>query len=414
MTLNTDAIAINIRNLRERQGMNQEQFANRLEIARPTISNWENGKAIPTTEQMLKISTTFNVSIDHLLGLNITTSKWVVPDTSALIKRPRLIDELCRKFDKVILAPTVISELNRLKDHNHHVKQQAWLALSSIDGQRKTEKPVLEIVDKEDRSKTVNDDRIIDLAIRTAQTNSGVMVYVLSDDVYFSTQANKPGVKFLSLFDYDDLIHDEPNQFDIKRTMDFYQCVKNGDLEKAKKIYDKQLVDPNKLNVETGFSPLLAAVRNKDLPMIDYLLSLPEVDINKCDDKKYCLPPISHAIQMKQYPIVKRLVEGGCDVDKGSEGKNSGNTPLMIACWHGLDNFVELLLTADACVNQQDTNGFTALMKCCIRGHPTTAKLVFQDTDKKIRSREGKTAKDYAYIYKNKDLKELFLGGTHD
>ncbi len=414
MPLNADTIAINIRNIREKQGMNQEQFANKLGIARPTISNWENGKAVPTTEQLLKIATTFNESIDRLVGLNITTSRWVVPDTSALIKRPRLIDELCRRFDKVIIAPTVVSELNGLKDHNPHVQQQAWLAMSSIISQRKTEHPVLEIVDEEDRSKTLNDDRIIDLAIRKAQANSGVMVYVLSDDVYFSVQANRPGVRFLSLFDYDDLIHDEPGQFDIKRTLDFYQCVKNGDVEKARRIYDKQLVDPNKLNVETGFSPLLAAVRNKDLAMIDYLLSLPEVDINKCDDKKYCLPPISHAIQMKQFAIAKKLVEGGCDVDKGSEGKNSGNTPLMIACWHGLDDFVKLLLMAGACVNQQDTNGYTALMKCCIRGHPGTAKLVLKDTDGKIRSREGKTAKDYAYIYKNKELKDLFIGGVHD
>jgi len=414
MQSNDDTIAINIRNIREKRGMNQEQFAKELGIARPTISNWENGKAIPTTEQMMKIATTFNESIDRLVGLNITTSRWVVPDTSALIKRPRLIDELCRRFDKVIIPSTVISELNGLKEHNPHVNQSAWLALKSITDQRKKEQPVLDIVDEEDRSKDLNDDRIIDLAVRKARTNSGVMVYVLSDDVYFSAQANRPGVKFLSLFDYDNFIHDEPSEFDIKRTLDFYQCVKSGDVEKARKIYNKQLVDPNKLNVETGFSPLIVAVRNKDLEMIDYLLSLPEVDINKCDDRKYCLPPISHAIQINQFPIVKKLVECGCDVDKGSEGKNSGNTPLMIACWHGRDEHVELLLMTGACVNQQDSNGYTALMKCCIRGHPSTAKLVFGRTDGKIRSRDGKTAKDYAWIHKNKEVKELFIGGPHD
>ena len=33
----------------------------------------------------------------------------------------------------------------------------------------------------------------------------------------------------------------------------------------------------------------------------------------------------------------KKLVDAGCDVNRGSIGKNYGNTPLMIAAWHGRD-----------------------------------------------------------------------------
>ena len=44
--------------------------------------------------------------------------------------------------------------------------------------------------------------------------------------------------------------------------------------------------------------------------------------------------------------------------------------PLMIAAWHGMTEFVKLLCEDErTSLNQQDANGFSALMKACMNGY---------------------------------------------
>jgi len=86
----------------------------------------------------------------------------------------------------------------------------------------------------------------------------------------------------------------------------------------------------------------------------------------------------------------------------------------MIAAWHGRDDFVGLFVESGACLNQQDSNGFTPLIKACIKGHHTTAKILLSNskTNIDIRDREGKTALDWAYSSDNLELKDLFKGSA--
>ena len=62
-------IGKNIENLRNSKNMKQEEFANIMGISRPTVSNWEQGKNPPTTDQLIKLAEEFHISIDELLGL---------------------------------------------------------------------------------------------------------------------------------------------------------------------------------------------------------------------------------------------------------------------------------------------------------------------------------------------------------
>ncbi|WP_276781489.1 helix-turn-helix transcriptional regulator [Treponema succinifaciens] len=62
-------IGKNIEKLRNSKNMRQEEFANIMGISRPTVSNWEQGKNPPTTEQLIKLAEEFHISIDELLGL---------------------------------------------------------------------------------------------------------------------------------------------------------------------------------------------------------------------------------------------------------------------------------------------------------------------------------------------------------
>jgi len=57
-----------IKKLREKNGLTQEQMAERLVISRQAVSRWENGETQPDTELLKLLSKEFNVSINTLLG----------------------------------------------------------------------------------------------------------------------------------------------------------------------------------------------------------------------------------------------------------------------------------------------------------------------------------------------------------
>ena len=422
----TQQIAKKIRSIRERRNLSQEGFAEILEVPRPTVSNWENGKAIPTSEQLIKINKNFNESIDLILGANVSEEQvipilqmetesvyvrakvleeWVIPDTSVLIKRPRIIEDLLRKYNKVIISETVISELNHIKDNKkHREKQSAWLAMSGISEHLNEGSKLVRESDVSKKEKA--DDRIIDMAIAQAKANQNASIYVLSDDIYFSLQG-KPAsnLYFLSLSEYSKVQNKNLSAFDQELTQEFFRVVKSKKIDKAKQM-ELEKVDINKADNTKEITPLIQAIINKDSAMIDFLLSRKNIDINKKDVWKYELPPISHAIQQKDINTVKKLVELGCDFDLGSTGKNWGNTPLMIAAWHGLKDIVEYLIQQGACLNQQDSNGYTPLIKSCINKHPDTARILVSGTDKSIRCKKGKTAQDYARG--KKEFEEIF------
>lgn len=56
-----------IKQLRIKQSLTQEQFAQRLNVTRQAVSNWENNKNYPDLEMLILISKVFNVSLDSLI-----------------------------------------------------------------------------------------------------------------------------------------------------------------------------------------------------------------------------------------------------------------------------------------------------------------------------------------------------------
>ena len=59
-----------IRELRLSHHMNQVEFANKLSVTKQCVSNWENNNIQPSIDMLVKISETFCVSTDYLLGLD--------------------------------------------------------------------------------------------------------------------------------------------------------------------------------------------------------------------------------------------------------------------------------------------------------------------------------------------------------
>ncbi|MCD8384821.1 MAG: helix-turn-helix domain-containing protein [Clostridiales bacterium] len=59
--------------LRKRQGMSQENLAEKLNVSRQTISRWENGTVVPDAHNILEISKAFGVTSDYLLNDDFET-----------------------------------------------------------------------------------------------------------------------------------------------------------------------------------------------------------------------------------------------------------------------------------------------------------------------------------------------------
>ena len=57
-----------LKNLREQNGLTQEELAQRVMVTRQAVSRWETGETQPNTETLKLLSALFNVSINTLLG----------------------------------------------------------------------------------------------------------------------------------------------------------------------------------------------------------------------------------------------------------------------------------------------------------------------------------------------------------
>ena len=51
-----------IANIRKENNLTQEDFAEKYNVSRQTISSWENGKSYPDLTILVKISNDFNIS----------------------------------------------------------------------------------------------------------------------------------------------------------------------------------------------------------------------------------------------------------------------------------------------------------------------------------------------------------------
>ena len=61
------SISVKIQQLRKRNGLSQEQLAEKLEVSRQAVSKWESGTSFPDIEKLVLISELFEVSTDYLI-----------------------------------------------------------------------------------------------------------------------------------------------------------------------------------------------------------------------------------------------------------------------------------------------------------------------------------------------------------
>lgn len=58
-----------VKEIRIEHGLSQQKFGELLSVSQDTISLWEKGKSLPTTEFLIAIAKQFDVSVDYILCL---------------------------------------------------------------------------------------------------------------------------------------------------------------------------------------------------------------------------------------------------------------------------------------------------------------------------------------------------------
>ena len=54
--------------LRTKNGLSQDELAEKIHVTRQAVSRWENGETVPNTETLKMLSKMFDVSVNTLLG----------------------------------------------------------------------------------------------------------------------------------------------------------------------------------------------------------------------------------------------------------------------------------------------------------------------------------------------------------
>ena len=434
-------------------------------IDRTVYAKYESGRLIPSDERIKEFASIFKISPDELRNMYQSTAI-VIPDTSALLNNSLLLEMLMEDFDQVVIATTVQLELSSMKNARGDLskeqkinKKKASQIISKINElfeqqdiqleknkkDKKDKKDNIKIRKEDsesneligDSSISINDRKLIALAQKLAKKTSR-KVFILHYD------------KDIPFFADDTISNIKLKDYIAKResTPDGYQTILDFDeefdnivaYEKVFESLDKKAINaylPNGMtlliscincnspdNIERRGGRIIPGRLIKD--KIHFLIRH-GADLDKTDSNRYCHTPLEHCISLNhkehgRYPfeIFKMLMEVGADYNKGSvdetkqrdlriSEKNEGNTPLMKACWEGKKIFVyELLKMPDLSINQQDCNGFTALIKCAVQRYNRKKKgfpcnyyeelyqlLIENGADTKIRDRNNRTAQDW-------------------
>lgn len=418
--------------LRENNRKSQSEMADLIGCNKSTLSRVESGNSSYNNIKSFandycdKLGLTSEQKALFLRGDNV-----VVTDTSALLKNVQLIDELSKEYSRVVVPKVVVDELDNIKDRNTNgLATKAWQILKSIGSNSN-------VIARDYRGEDTdcnNDSKIIDVAEKAA-AEFNCKVDVITYDAGFAARlSGNETVRSLYLENY---LVTKQNLMDIdtlKKINDYY-ADSYEDIEKILRISIPNKEDINAYLTD-GNTLIISVVRKKSMPMkqrkekIKWLIEQ-KADVNRRDCGKYYFPPLSHSIQNGDFEMFRFLLhECNANPNVGSRNphdagkirqKNDGNMPLMIAAWDNKKEFVkELCEDERTSLNQQDGNGFTALIKACYWGWLECRDIIkAAGADEKIVDRDGYTAEDRYNDYletgrrKNSNFKKNYNGGGH-
>lgn len=395
--------------LREKNGYSLSQFAAEFPTNKSTLSRVEkidgetNHKTVK--EWAEKYCEKLQMS-EQQIQLFMRGEKAVIVDTKALITRPDLLGELREEYSYVVVPSFVIDELKSIKNNNPN--DYGLRALDLLNKIQRYDIKSYPVPDMSEQS-------IIEMANALSEELSNEVDIITADDAFALNikgtikEDSKYSILFLEEYaaTKQKLINMRWLNAVNEYYSDFYDDI---EVKLAIKMPTKNEDDWN-YYLANGTTLIISAVKNDSVPVkqriekIRWLINN-GADVNKRDHESKNFPAITHAIKMHNYEIFTFLLnECNANPNIGSRNpydigkirqKNDGNMPLMVAAW---ENQIEMVkdLCADKRVslNQQDGNGFTALIKACYWGNTECRKIIESSgADTTILDHEGFSAED--------------------
>lgn len=107
-----------LKEIRKKEGISQEQLAEKIGVSRQAITKWENGKGLPDVENMVIIATIFKTTIDELLMDSVTKE---APETSVYTSET-IYDIDCEKHFDIDIGSAARVMLLSGDDEKLHIK----------------------------------------------------------------------------------------------------------------------------------------------------------------------------------------------------------------------------------------------------------------------------------------------------
>ena len=107
-----------LKEIRKKEGISQEQLAEKIGVSRQAITKWETGRGLPDVENMVIIAEIFKTTIDELLMDSFTKA---APETSVYTSET-IYDIDCEKHFDVNIGSAAALLLSSGNDEKLHIK----------------------------------------------------------------------------------------------------------------------------------------------------------------------------------------------------------------------------------------------------------------------------------------------------
>lgn len=117
-----------LKDARMRSGFTQESVAEKVNVSRQTISNWENEKSYPDIISVIELSNLYSISLDELLKGDEKMMEHLEESTNVVKSTQKLIGAILLNIITVILLVTLSMFL---PDRSYYLLVVFCLAIAS-------------------------------------------------------------------------------------------------------------------------------------------------------------------------------------------------------------------------------------------------------------------------------------------
>lgn len=230
---------------------------------------------------------------------------------------------------------------------------------------------------------------IADTIYNYAKTNPKTRVYFLSRDISHIVKKSKLD-NFWIVTEKDIYKHlqNQGKEFNVEETKIFWKYLENNNLSS---IIRMDLKDVDISGIYTNsYTPLCYAIMKNFWDIAKYLFLIENIDLNISGSMPHGYGALHCAVETNNKSLVDKFInDHRVNINLLTKDNTINNvTPLMIASMKGNVDIVEMFLKKEVSVNQQDSQGNTAVHKAALRNKKNTYNVLLEISDDLIINNE--------------------------